>query len=224
MVSFATLVYTGFALKYPDSTWARPLQQWEDGLGLRGWLHRAAAVVMIAALGVHVAHLAMERRARSCIARMRPRMEDLRELRERLAYYVGLRKRSPEVPELGYPEKLEYIALMWGIVIMSVTGFALWLDDIVLKWLPKWVSDVATVVHFYEAVLATLAIVVWHLYFVIFDPVVYPMDTAWITGRAPLARVLERRHAARAPSRERKAPSETPVRAGEAPPEKVTEG
>ena len=92
------------------------------------------------------------------------------------------------------------------------------------KWLPKWVSDVATVVHFYEAVLATLAIVVWHLYFVIFDPVVYPMDTAWITGRAPLARVLERGHAARAPSRERKAPAVTPARAGGAPPEKVTEG
>jgi hypothetical protein len=31
-------------------------------------------------------------------------------------------------------------------------------------------------------VLATLAIVVWHFYGVIFDPDVYPMDTAWYTG------------------------------------------
>ena len=224
IVSFVSLAYTGFALKYPDAWWARPLQQWEDGLGLRGWLHRVAAVVMIASLAVHVAHLALERRARACIARMRPKMEDVRELRERLAYYFGLRKRPPEVPELGYPEKLEYIALMWGIVIMSVTGFALWLDDIVLKWLPKWVSDVATVIHFYEAVLATLAIVVWHFYFVIFDPVVYPMDTAWLTGRAPLARVLERGHTARTAPRERKAPSAAPARGGETPPEKVTDG
>jgi hypothetical protein len=42
--------------------------------------------------------------------------------------------------------------------------------------------DVATAVHFYEAVLATLAIVVWHFYSVIFDPDVYPMETAWMTG------------------------------------------
>jgi hypothetical protein len=52
--------------------------------------------------------------------------------------------------------------------------------------------DVATVVHFYEAVLATLAIVVWHFYFVIFDPLVYPMDTAWLTGREAPGRTLER--------------------------------
>ena len=46
--------------------------------------------------------------------------------------------------------------------------------------------------HFYEAVLATLAIVVWHFYFVIFDPLVYPMDSAWITGREAPGRTLER--------------------------------
>jgi hypothetical protein len=39
--------------------------------------------------------------------------------------------------------------------------------------------------HFYEALLATLAIVVWHFYTVIFDPDVYPMDTAWLTGAQP---------------------------------------
>jgi hypothetical protein len=41
---------------------------------------------------------------------------------------------------------------------------------------------VATSVHFYEAVLATLAIVVWHFYPVIFDPDVYPLNTAFLTG------------------------------------------
>lgn len=58
-------------------------------------------------------------------------------------------------------------------------------DTLALRWLPKIVLDVATSIHFYEAVLATLAIVVWHFYFVIFDPDVYPMDSAWLTGRSP---------------------------------------
>jgi len=48
---------------------------------------------------------------------------------------------------------------------------------------PGWWVDVAITVHFYEAVLATLAIVVWHLYGVIFDPDVYPMNWAWFDGK-----------------------------------------
>jgi cytochrome b subunit of formate dehydrogenase len=120
-------------------------------------------------------------------------MADLTELRERLAYYVGLRKAPPHTPQLGYPEKLEYIALMWGMAIMTVTGILLWIPDIVLRWLPKWVTDLATAVHFYEAVLATLAILVWHFYFVIFDPVVYPLDRAFLSGKSAPGRDVERR-------------------------------
>jgi hypothetical protein len=51
--------------------------------------------------------------------------------------------------------------------------------------LPKIWHDVAQVIHFYEAVLATLAIVVWHFYWVIFDPNEYPMDPAWLIGKKP---------------------------------------
>ena len=76
--------------------------------------------------------------------------------------------------------------------VMAVTGFILWFENWSLANLPKWASDVATVVHFYEAVLATLAIVVWHFYFVIFDPLVYPLDTTFLTGREAPGRMLER--------------------------------
>jgi hypothetical protein len=48
------------------------------------------------------------------------------------------------------------------------------------------------VLHFLEAILATLAILIWHFYFVIFDPAVYPMDTAWLTGKPPFSRAEER--------------------------------
>ena len=44
--------------------------------------------------------------------------------------------------------------------------------------------DIATSVHFYEALLATLAIVVWHFYSIIFDPDVYPLNTAFLTGKS----------------------------------------
>ena len=44
-------------------------------------------------------------------------------------------------------------------------------------------SDASTTIHFYEAVLATGSILVWHFYMVIFDPDVYPMERAWLTGK-----------------------------------------
>jgi hypothetical protein len=42
---------------------------------------------------------------------------------------------------------------------------------------------VATTVHYYEAILATLAILIWHFYHVIFDPDIYPMNWAWFDGK-----------------------------------------
>lgn len=191
-VTFMVLVYTGFALKYPESWWAVPLLQWESDYGVRGWIHRVAALGMLSAGFIHLVHLAVDRRARACIAQMWPSREDVLELKERLAFFFGRRPFPPKAPWIGYPEKLEYLAVIWGTVVMAVTGFILWFQDLVLRWLPTWVTDVATVIHFYEAVLASLAILVWHFYAVIFDPVVYPMDTAWLTGRSAPGRELER--------------------------------
>lgn len=193
LVSFTVLVYTGFALKYPEAWWAAPVLAGENGFDLRGLVHRVAGVALLLAGLVHAVHLAVDRRARACIAEMRPGREDLRELRERLGYYFGRRRTPPHAPWLGYAEKAEYLAVIWGTLLMGVTGVMLWSETLMLRWLPSWALDVATAVHFYEAVLATLAIVVWHFYAVIFDPAVYPMDPAWLTGRSAPGRERERR-------------------------------
>jgi cytochrome b subunit of formate dehydrogenase len=191
-VSFIVLAYSGFALKYPGSWWAQPLVGWE-GVRLRGTIHRTAAVVMLAAAAFHVFHLLRSRRARRCAgALMRPTWGDVHELRERLAFFFGRKKELPKSPWVGYAEKMEYLAVIWGTLVMAITGFMLWFENATLAWLPKLAADIATVIHFYEAVLATLAIVVWHFYLVIFDPVVYPMDPAWLTGRSAPGRSLER--------------------------------
>jgi cytochrome b subunit of formate dehydrogenase len=196
-VSFIVLAYSGFALKYPDAWWAMPLSGWEQGLGLRGLVHRTAAVVLLGAALFHLVHLVRRRRARACaLAMARPGLEDVHELGERLAFFLGRRRELPKSPWIGYPEKMEYLAVVWGTAVMAVTGFVLWFENLSLTWLPKWTTDVATVIHFYEAVLATLAIVVWHLYLVIFDPLVYPMDPAWLTGRSAPGRRLDRLPAA----------------------------
>ena len=70
---------------------------------------------------------------------------------------------------------------------MVVTGCALWFETEAMRFVPLWTLDVATMVHYYEAWLATLAIVVWHFYMVIFNPDVYPMNWTWLTGKISTA-------------------------------------
>jgi cytochrome b subunit of formate dehydrogenase len=83
----------------------------------------------------------------------------------------------------GYPEKAEYWAVVWGTIIMGITGLMIWFKLGWFRVLPRWAIDVALAIHFYEAVLATLAIVVWHFYHVIFDPDVYPINWAFYDGQ-----------------------------------------
>ena len=192
MLSFPVLVYTGFALKYPEAWWAAPLLRWETIFGLRGFIHRVAGVVLLLASLWHVVHVVVSRRQRACMAGILPRPRDGLVLFGTLAYYVGLRETRPLSGAFSYIEKAEYWAFLWGTVVMVVTGFVLWFENMTLHYLPSWVPDTATAIHFYEAILATLSILVWHFYWVIFDPDVYPMDWTWWHGQAPPSRIAER--------------------------------
>jgi formate dehydrogenase gamma subunit len=185
MVSFPTLVFTGFALKYPDSWWAKPLLLWEDHVAFRGGLHRIAGVVLLAATLYHAVHLAVNRRDRKFVRAMLPKAQDIKDLLAVMFYNLGLRKDAPTFGKFNYAEKLEYWAFLWGTAIMGVSGFLLWFNDFTLRHFAKWAADAATAVHWYEALLATFSILLWHFYLVIFDPLVYPMETAWIDGKVP---------------------------------------
>ncbi len=183
MASFPTLVVTGFALKYPDSWWARPLLLWESSTGVRGGLHRTAAIVMILATVFHLLHMGMKKRDRSFLWAMIPTMKDATDMLDVFRYNLGFSDKEPQFAKFNYAEKMEYLAFMWGTVVMAVSGFLLWFNNFTLRHFPKWVSDAATAVHWYEALLATFSILIWHFYLVIFDPMVYPMDTAWLDGK-----------------------------------------
>lgn len=184
-ISFIVLAWTGFALKFPDQWWARPALLWENSHSTRGLVHRAASVVFMAAALAHLLSLIFSKPLRDHWRSLWPKASDLREAARNFAYNLGLTSKIPARAAHSYVEKAEYWALVWGSVIMMVTGILLWGNTFAMKWMPKVILDLATSIHFYEAVLATLAIVVWHFYFVVFDPDVYPMDTAWLTGKSP---------------------------------------
>jgi formate dehydrogenase gamma subunit len=187
LASFITLVVTGFALKYPHSFWAQPIVQWEKNIPLRGWLHRIAGVVLIGASIYHVIYLVTKREGRRWFKAMLPQVRDVRDAVETVGYNLGYRPKPPHYARFNYMEKAEYLALVWGTIIMAITGILLWAHNAVLAHLPHALAvlDVTTAVHFYEAILATFSILIWHFYFVIFDPDVYPLKWTVLTGRAP---------------------------------------
>ena len=185
MVTFISLVITGFALKFPDSAWVQLFRSLDPTSHLRGLVHRIAAVVMIAATVIHFIHLALNRRDRVILFELLPTFQDAKDMFNMIRFNLGLIKERPTFGMFGYAEKMEYWAFMWGTIVMAVTGLILWAQNLSLRFFPTWVMDAATAAHWYEAILATLSILVWHWYLVIFDPDVYPMDLAWLTGKAP---------------------------------------
>ena len=178
--SFFVLVITGFALKFPDSWFAALLGMNEK---VRGITHRVAAVVLIASGLSHLLYIVFSREGRRLFKDFMPLPKDASDVWHTMTYYLGLGREKPEFARFNYAEKAEYWALVWGLIVMASTGIMLWAKVFFGNHLPRWWLDVATAVHFYEAVLATLAIVVWHFYQVFLDPDVYPMNWAWWDGQ-----------------------------------------
>ncbi len=151
------------------------------GMGekLRSIIHRVAGVVLIGAGIYHVFYLIVTREGRRLIRDFAPGPKDAFDAIGTMLYYLGLSRKKPQFGRFNYAEKAEYWALVWGTGLMAVTGIMLWAKVWVGNLFARWWIDVATSIHFYEAILATLAIVVWHFYQVFLDPDVYPMNWAW---------------------------------------------
>jgi len=180
LTSFIILVLTGFALKFPDSWYASMLSLGEHK---RHLLHRIAAVVLMGVSVYHLFDAIFSREGRKLVRDLFPKLDDAVGAWQNIAYYLGLTSRKPEFPRFNYAEKAEYWALVWGMIVMAVTGIMLWAKVFVGNHMARWWLDVATAIHLYEAILATLAIIVWHFYQVFFDPDVYPMNWAWWDGK-----------------------------------------
>jgi cytochrome b subunit of formate dehydrogenase len=181
--SFIVLVITGFMLKFPDAWWVWPIRSLsEKFFQVRSITHRVAGVVMIAVSVYHVYYLLFVKRGRQFLRDMIPKLRDVGDAWSFVTYNLGLSKAKPMFARFSYIEKAEYWALVWGVVVMAMTGLVMWFDNYFIGLFTKLGWDIARNIHFYEACLATLAIVAWHFYFVIFSPSVYPMNTAWLTG------------------------------------------
>lgn len=182
LISFFVLAITGLVLFIPNTAIGDFIVMLCGGPSGRAIIHRVAAVVMIANFVIQAMWMASTKPGRSTLRRLLPGPEDLRDVWQSFALFLGFSPHRPSFHRFGYAEKFEFWALVWGTIVMALTGLLLWFVNWTLGHAPKVVLDVATIIHKWEAILAVEAILVWHLYHVIWKPGVYPGNRAWLTG------------------------------------------
>lgn len=182
-ISFMILVVTGFMLRYPESWWVSHIRDfWTDVVEFRSWIHRIAAIAMIMVSLYHIYYIAFTQRGRELVKDLFPTLKDFTDAIGVAKFNLGFSKVKPKLDRFSYVEKAEYWALVWGTIVMSVTGLLMWIYIDYIGVFSKLDWDIARTIHYYEAWLAFLAIVIWHFYFVIFNPDIYPMSLAWFKG------------------------------------------
>jgi formate dehydrogenase subunit gamma len=183
MVSFTVLGITGLPQKFSSLDWARWLVNAMGGIEGTRIVHRVTAIVLVVTIAYHVLRELYRIAIKGQRFDMRPRLRDLKDLAGNLAFLAGARRDRPRFDRFSYMEKFEYWAVAWGMFSIAVTGVFLWFPALVTRLLPGWSVPMAKAAHGGEALLAVLAIIVWHLYNTHLKPRNFPMNTSVFTGR-----------------------------------------
>ncbi|MHB1419167.1 MAG: formate dehydrogenase subunit gamma, partial [Bacillota bacterium] len=112
---------------------------------------------------------------------MVPRLKDVTDAIHHFKYLFGLIKEPPPFDRYTYLEKIEYLAVFYGIIVMGFSGLMVWFPQYFISW-PRWALDVARVVHSNEAFVCMLAVAYGHFFAVHFNPRVFPSSKVWLNG------------------------------------------
>lgn len=164
IVSFSVLAVTGLGQKYAFTGVAEAAIVWMGGIEAVRIVHRAAAIVLMAATLYHVFDVAYRVLVRRRPLSMLPRHQDVVDAWQTVRYNLGRAAARPRMGRYSFEEKVEYWALMWGNLVMIATGFMLWNPIATAQVFPGQVIPAALVAHGGEALLAVLAVIVWHGY------------------------------------------------------------
>ncbi len=166
LVSFVVLAVTGLPQKFIYLN-VHLLDRTIDTLGgieTVRVIHRIAATVLMLACVYHLLAVAHRLYVRRVALSMLPGYRDLLDALQAVRYNLGLARQRPRMDRYTWEEKVEYWSLVWGTIVMIATGFMLWNPVATARFLPGQFIPAAQVVHGGEALLAVLAVLVWHFY------------------------------------------------------------
>lgn len=212
MISFTLLILTGMPVRNPNTETLRTMYLSIGGLEVGRIVHRTAGVALISVFLFHVAELIWKWKKagfRWSAWTMLPSKQDVQDFVQETTGYLGMHDEIPKYGRFHFREKLDYFAEYWGIPLMAITGLILWFPVFFGNFLPPIAVPIAFIAHSYEAVLAFIAILTWHLYNSYFNPNHFATSPPWRVGilseedmrhKHPLE--LEKRLAEKAPEPE----------------------
>jgi cytochrome b subunit of formate dehydrogenase len=196
-ISFTLLAVTGMPLRFATVDWLKAIYLIFGGLSGARIVHRVSAVVMIITWVWHTIYLLFRWKRAGFTFKswtMAPNLKDVADFITVSKYYFGLTKEEPKYDRFQFREKFDYFAVYWGMPIMVFSGLVLWFPIYFGNRLPEIGLSVAYIAHSDEAVLAFLAIVLWHFYNTHFNPDNFPMSRTFYTG-TKTREEMEREHA-----------------------------
>lgn len=177
--SFTTLAVTGLPQKFPLNGTSQAVIAALGGIELTRQIHHMAAILMILQSVYHVVIVGYRVLVQRTSLTMLPGIQDGQHIIQAVLYYIGKRKHMPRFGRYTFAEKMEYWAMVWGTVMMALTGFMMWNPIAATRVLPGEFIPAAKAAHGAEAVLAALAIILWHFYNVHLKQ----FNTSMFTGR-----------------------------------------
>ena len=192
-VTFLTLAFTGLPIHFFNAIWAEPLNSFMGGVDVTRIIHRTIAVIMILTMVYHVLTITLgslvkiKQRLFDVRRTILPLMKDIRDFRDDILYFSGMRKQRPEMDKFMYKQKIHYFAAAFGNTVMVVSGSSFLFPEIWASILPASISaefqELMRLSHPHEALLALLVIAFWHWYNVHLAPGRFPMQWTFLTGK-----------------------------------------
>ena len=164
LLSFTTLGLTGLIQKFAFNSTSQFLLGILGGVESVRSIHHIAAIILMFGTMYHIILLGYNLYVLRMRMSMLPVIQDGLDALQALLYNIGMRKSRPQMGRFTFEEKAEYWAFVWGTIVMGVTGFMMWNPITSAKFLPGEFIPAAKAAHGGEAVLAVLAIILWHMY------------------------------------------------------------
>ncbi len=191
IILFVGLSVTGLAQRYSTSGWGEWIIINVGGIEFLRLIHRIFAMVFVAQFVYHIVFVSVMYFGKHQKLTMVPTLKDFQDAVDEMRYTFGFKDQPPKFERFDYRQKFEYWGLMFGSTVLIVTGFILMFPVAFTHVLPGQFVAAAVEFHGFEATLAVLTIIIWHLYDVIFRPGIFPADTTIFTGHISRKRIAE---------------------------------
>ena len=210
-IVFTALVLTGMPLKYPDASWAPYIYALFGGIRYAPLVHKISGAIICLLFLYHIFylivvikkyHIEPANKARETLSTgeklkiiatqpLVPNLKDVKDIWDLMKYLLYFTKKRPEGDNFTWKEKFDYLAPVWGMVVIGGSGIIMWSKEIASQVLPGWIMNFSLIAHSDEALLAALFIFIWHWYNAHFSVTVFPMGMSFLTGYIPEELMVE---------------------------------